>query len=90
MKKSKLDLTKLFAFCAMILAAIIWILLVLNINWGILHILHFIKDAALLIAIALPAHDFAKKLGKAWEIIYFIILILLIVSLILGVSEIHL
>lgn len=89
MKKSKLDLTKLFAFCAMILAAIIWILLIFRVEAGILH---FIKDAALLVAIAIPAHDFAKKLGKAWEIIYFIILILLIVSLILGVSgsEIHL
>ncbi|MDD4003385.1 MAG: hypothetical protein PHE12_04235, partial [Clostridia bacterium] len=47
-------------------------------------ILHFIKDAALLIAIAIPAHDFAKRLGKAWEIIYFVILILLAVSLLLG------
>lgn len=80
-KYSKNDLTKLLAFCALILSAVIWILLAINIKPNYLI---FIKDAILLLAISIPAYAFAKSLGKTWKIIFWIIFIVFVVALIFG------
>jgi hypothetical protein len=86
MKKSLLEATKLFAFCAFILAAVIWVLQVFGIR---IDTLTFIKEAALLAAIALPAYAFIKRYGKVIKIIYFVILVLMIAALVVGTFNIN-
>lgn len=84
MKKSKYsrnDLTKLFAFCALILAAVIWLLAAVGVR---ITVLTFIKDIALLLAITLPAYSFAKSLGKTWVIVFWVIFIIFSVALVFG------
>ena len=80
-KYSKNDLTKLLAFCVMILAAIILLLNAIGIKLGILM---FVKDAAILAAISLPAYAFAKSLGKTWVIIFWVIFVVFAVGLVWG------
>jgi hypothetical protein len=81
MKKSFLEATKLFAFVAFILAAVIWALQVFGVR---INVLTFIKEVALLVAIALPAYEFIRRYGQAFKIIYFVILILMIAALLQG------
>jgi hypothetical protein len=47
-------------------------------------VLTFIKEVALLVAIALPAYEFIRRYGQAFKIIYFVILILMIAALLQG------
>lgn len=82
---SRNDMTKIFAFCALILSAIIWVLVALGVITGtFLSVLVFIKDVALLIAISIPALAFAKSMSKTWALITWIIIIAAAVSLIFG------
>ncbi|NLK17637.1 MAG: hypothetical protein GX304_03820 [Clostridiales bacterium] len=82
---SRNDLTKIFAFCALILSAIIWVLVAPGIITGtFLDVLIFIKDVALLIAIAIPALSFAKSMSNTWVIVIWVIIIASAVSLIIG------
>jgi len=82
---SRNDLTKIFAFCALILSAVIWVLVALGVITGtFLDVLVFIKDAALLIAIAIPSLAFARSMSNTWVIICWVIIIAAAVSLIVG------
>lgn len=78
---TKNDLTKILAFAALLLAAVIWALSAFGVKN---YILAFIKDAALLAAISLPAHSFAKSIGRIWVIIFWVIFSVFAISLVLG------
>lgn len=80
-KFTRNDVTKILAFCALLLAAIIWVLAAFKVNYSILTL---IKDSVLLSAISLPAYSFAKSLGRFFIFIFWIIFIIFVVALILS------
>lgn len=89
MKNNKNELIMLFAFIALFLSGLILLIGALFPNLAILGILSIIKDTSLLLAIMLPAYDYAKRLGNVWVIIYWILVIIFVVGFIMsGVSKI--
>jgi hypothetical protein len=84
-KYSGNDLARICAFVALMLSAILWVILAIpGIDGNVKGTLSFVKDIALLIAIAIPAYKFAKSLGKTWVIVYWVVMVVAIVFLVLG------
>lgn len=81
-KESKVSIFGLFAFFAIIIKAIDFILGYFF--KGNLGILSFIADIIVSVVALVVAWGFAKKCSKFWKLLYLIILILLIVGFAFG------
>jgi uncharacterized protein involved in response to NO len=79
-KTNDAGILKLIAFCALLLAAAVWLLEVLNVKADILT---FIKEIFLLTVAAVPAYGFVKSYGgRKLKFVYFLILLLITAALV--------
>lgn len=80
-KTNTKNLLGLFAFFAIIVKAVAYILSYLNVGLGIIT---FIADVILTVVALVVAWSYAKSCSKIWRIIYIIILILVIAGFAFG------
>ena len=82
--------TKILAFIALVLSIAIFITVTIlqavdaSAGWPGIGVLTLIKDLAFIGAIAFPAHAFVKPLHKAWRIIYWVCMAIVIIGAVLG------
>ncbi|MDR3186264.1 MAG: hypothetical protein LBU04_05605 [Christensenellaceae bacterium] len=81
---TKSSIVSICSFVALILAGIIWVIVWIPALGGVAAVLNFLKDILLLVAVALAAHNYAKKLGTAWYVIYWIIVVIAIIGILFG------
>jgi len=80
-KKSNTSILGLFAFFAIIIKALAYVLSFFNGNLGILT---FVADIIISAVALIAAWNFVKTCSIIWKIIYFVILILVIVGFVFG------
>lgn len=75
------------AFVALSLSALLYVVGGI-LNWcgfaNVTSALHMVASYALLIAIAIPAWRFARARGKAWRIVYAVVLIIYVFGVMFG------
>lgn len=79
--KNTTSILGLFAFFAIIVKGLAYILSYFN---GSLGILTFIADVIISVVALIVAWQFVKSCSKTWKLIYLVVLILLIVGFIFG------
>lgn len=84
-----LAFSRILAFVALLLSIVIFITLAIfqwvdNKSWLGIGWLSLVKDLALIGAILIPAWYFVKPKAKAWHIIYWICVVIIIVFAVLG------
>ena len=87
---AKHDLVKACAFFGILISAILFVVGAIM-NWcglgNITYIFNLIASIALLIAVAFPAWDYVKYRGKAWRILYWVVLIIYIFGCVFGMIK---
>ena len=71
----------LLAFASLLISAFVYLLDFLNINGGILPI---ISQGILIFVVLFLAWEYVKGLNKVWQVIYFIIAVLVIIGFVFG------
>ena len=71
----------LLAFASLLISALVYLLDFLNINGGILPI---ISQGILIFVVLFLAWEYVKGLNKVWQVIYFIIAVLVIIGFVFG------
>lgn len=79
--QKNVSLLGLFAFVAIIIKAVSYILSYFNLGLGSLT---FIADVTLTVVALVVAWNFAKTCSKNWRIVYFVILALVIAGFVFG------
>ena len=82
--QAKRDFVKLCAFFGLILAAFLFVFGGLFGGSPIGSVLEIVGKIALLIAIAFPAYEYSRGLGKVWRVIFWIALVIYVLGCVLG------
>jgi hypothetical protein len=77
MKRSNIELLGLFAYVALVLYAISYLLSRFGANMSFFR---YIGDGLLLLVVLSIAHDYASRLHLFWRVIYYVIMIVAILS----------
>ena len=89
-RKGRTGYLGMFAFAAMLLNAIAWIIKIvldaLKVNNSVGGILTGIASILLLIVVLVSAYDFAKRQTKGWRIVFWILAIVSLLSIFLGLG----
>lgn len=86
-KKGRTGYLGMFAFIAMILNAIAWILQIAKLDGKISSILLAVGSLMLTIVCIFVAHDFAERQSQVWKIIFWILAILSLLAILFGVGH---
>ncbi|MDE5546739.1 MAG: hypothetical protein K2M84_02665 [Anaeroplasmataceae bacterium] len=89
-RKGRTGYLGMFAFAAMLLNAIAWIIKIvldaLKVNNSIGGILTGIASILLLIVVFVSAYDYASRQTKGWRIVFWVLAIVSLLSIILGLG----
>lgn len=89
-RKGRTGYLGMFAFAAMLLNAIAWIIKIvldaLKVNNSVGGILTGIASILLLIVVLVSAYDFANRQTKGWRIVFWILAIVSLLSIFLGLG----
>lgn len=89
-RKGRTGYLGMFAFAAMLLNAIAWIIKIvldaLKVNNSVGGILTGVASILLLIVVLVSAYDFARRQTKGWRIVFWILAIVSLLSIFLGLG----
>ncbi len=86
-KKGSTGLLGMVAFIAIILNAVAWLLVSLDLGGNISAIMTAVASIALLLVVLYVAYDFAKKQTQLWRIIFYVLAILSIAAVLFGTGR---
>lgn len=83
-RSSLMTVAGFMAFLAMVLAVVMLLVVAIIGQGQVANILNFIKDFALLVALAVPAYYFTKGKPKWVKIVFIIVLVCFLVAAVFG------